>query len=58
MKRARLMFEKYAKGVEVVCAPADFEMSMATERVSRRARTLALPKKELSIAPLTGRGRI
>ena len=32
MKRARLMFEKYAKGVEVVCAPADFEMSMAAKR--------------------------
>ena len=25
MKRARLMFEKYAPGIEVVCAPADFE---------------------------------
>lgn len=25
MKRARLMFEKYAPEVEVVCAPADFE---------------------------------
>ena len=32
MKRARMMFEKYAKGVEVVCAPADFEMSMAAKR--------------------------
>ena len=32
MKRARLMFEKYAKGVEVVCAPADFEMSMAAKK--------------------------
>ena len=32
MKRARLMFEKYAKGIEVVCAPADFEMSMAAKR--------------------------
>lgn len=32
MKRARLMFEKYAKGVEVVCAPADFEMSMASKK--------------------------
>lgn len=30
MKRARLMFEKYAPDVEVVCAPSDFEMSMAT----------------------------
>lgn len=28
MKRARLMFEKYAPKVEVVCAPADFEQSM------------------------------
>ena len=27
MKRARMMFEKYAKSVEVVCAPADFENS-------------------------------
>lgn len=34
MKRARLMFEKYAKEVEVVCAPADFEMSMAAKRMS------------------------
>ena len=25
MKRARLMFEKYAPDIEVVCAPADFE---------------------------------
>ena len=25
MKRARLMFEKYASEIEVVCAPADFE---------------------------------
>ena len=33
MKRARLMFEKYAKGVEVVCSPADFEMSMAAKRM-------------------------
>ena len=32
MKRARLMFEKYAKGVEVVCAPADFEMSMVAKK--------------------------
>ena len=27
MKRARMMFEKYAPSVEVVCAPADFEHS-------------------------------
>jgi uncharacterized SAM-binding protein YcdF (DUF218 family) len=33
MKRARMMFEKYAKGIEVVCAPADFEMSMAVKRM-------------------------
>ena len=32
MKRARMMFEKYAKEVEVVCAPADFEMSMAAKK--------------------------
>ena len=32
MKRARLMFEKYAPDVEVVCAPADFENSMAATR--------------------------
>lgn len=32
MKRARLMFEKYAPEVEVVCAPADFEYSMITKR--------------------------
>ena len=31
-KRARLMFEKYAPEIEVVCAPADFENSMAVER--------------------------
>ena len=31
MKRARMMFEKYAKGVEVVCAPADFEMSIVAK---------------------------
>ena len=33
MKRARLMFKMYAKDVEVVCAPADFEMSMAAKKV-------------------------
>jgi hypothetical protein len=27
------MFEKYAKDVEVLCAPADFEMSMAAKKV-------------------------
>lgn len=32
MKRARLMFEKYAKCIEVICAPADFEMSMAVRK--------------------------
>ena len=31
MRRARMMFEKYAKGVEVLCAPADFEMSMVAK---------------------------
>ena len=28
MKRARLMFKKYAPEIEVICAPADFENSM------------------------------
>lgn len=32
MKRARLMFEKYAPELEVICAPADFEYSMITKR--------------------------
>ena len=32
MKRARLMFEKYAPEVDVVCAPADFENSMTARR--------------------------
>ena len=32
MKRARLMFEKYAPEIEVVCASADFEMSMAAKK--------------------------
>ena len=32
MKRARMMFEKYAKSVEVVCAPADFECTMGAKR--------------------------
>ena len=32
MKRARLMFEKYAPEIEVVCAPADFENSMVAAR--------------------------
>ncbi len=32
MKRARFMFEKYAPGMEVVCAPADFENSMVAAR--------------------------
>ena len=31
MKRARLMFEKYAPGIEVVCAPADFEQTIMAE---------------------------
>ena len=31
MKRARLMFEKYAPEIEVVCAPADFEQTMMAE---------------------------
>ena len=31
-KRAKLMFEKYAPEIEVVCAPADFENSMTARR--------------------------
>lgn len=31
MKRARLMFKKYAPGVEIICAPADFENSVMAE---------------------------
>ena len=33
MKRARLMFEKYAPGTAVVCAPADFEQSVMAENL-------------------------
>ena len=32
-KRARLMFEKYAPKIEVVCAPADFEQTMMAENL-------------------------
>ena len=32
MKRARLMFKKYAPDIEVVCAPADFEYTMAVRQ--------------------------
>ena len=32
MKRARLMFEKYAPEIEVVCAPADFENTFTVEK--------------------------
>ena len=32
MKRARLMFEKYAPGIDVVCAPADFENTFTAEK--------------------------
>ena len=32
MKRARLMFEKYASGIEVICAPADFENMFMAEK--------------------------
>ena len=32
MKRARLMFEKYAPDIEVVCAPADFENTFTVEK--------------------------
>ena len=31
-KRARLMFEKYAPEIEVICAPADFENSITAQR--------------------------
>ena len=34
MKRARLMFKKYAPGIEVVCAPADFENTFMAEKTS------------------------
>lgn len=33
MKRARLIFNKYASGLEVICSPADFEYSMVTKRL-------------------------
>ncbi len=32
MKRARLMFEKYASEIDVVCAPADFENTFMAEK--------------------------
>ena len=32
MKRARLMFKKYAPAIEVVCAPADFENTFTVEK--------------------------
>ena len=32
MKRARMMFEKYAPEIEVVCAPADFENTIMAEK--------------------------
>lgn len=32
MKRARLMFEKYAPEIEVICAPADFENSITARK--------------------------
>ena len=32
MKRARLMFEKYAPEIEVACAPADFENTFTAEK--------------------------
>lgn len=34
IKRARLMFEKYAPEIEVVCAPADFENTFTAEKTS------------------------
>ena len=33
MKRARLMFKKYAPDIEIVCAPADFEQTMMAENM-------------------------
>ena len=47
MKRARLMFKKYAPEVEVVCAPADFEntravQSFGLDALLPSANTLAL----------------
>lgn len=32
MKRARMMFEKYAPAIEVICAPADFEQTFMARR--------------------------
>ena len=32
MRRAKLMFEKYAPEIEVVCAPADFENTIMAEK--------------------------
>ena len=32
MKRARMMFEKYAPDIEVACAPADFENTIMAEK--------------------------
>ena len=32
MRRARLIFEKYASEIEVVCAPADFENTVMAEK--------------------------
>ena len=32
MKRARMMFEKYALDIEVACAPADFENTIMAEK--------------------------
>lgn len=34
MKRARLMFEKYAPGIGLVCAPADFENTFMVRHMS------------------------
>ena len=34
MKRARLMFEKYAPEIEVVCAPADFDDTFMAEKTT------------------------
>ena len=43
MKRARLMFKKYAPGIEVVCAPADFENTFTVEKTPLLKRLLPDP---------------
>ena len=43
MKRARLMFEKYALEIEVVCAPADFENTVMAEKTTLFKMVLSDP---------------